>query len=140
MRKGYIVLAQAFEYNDEYFSSLDNAYQTVSIAYATRERAEKEAKKVNVEHAYQVAGDLRDWTYGGPAGEMFRHEPEEDVLELARKVFDDPPESFKDALDKFDELDELPLDRVDLEWLVKTFSVFRCAFVSEIEIEEEVIG
>lgn len=140
MRKGYIVLAQAFEYNDEYFSSLDNAYQTVSIAYATRERAEKEAKKVNVEHAYQVAGDLRDWTYGERAGEMFRHEPEEDVMELARKVFDDPPKDFEDALDKFDNLDELPLDQVDLEWLVDKFSAFRIAYVGELEIEEEVIG
>ena len=137
MRKGFIVETEVFDYNDEYYSSIDGAFRVASKVFLTRERAEKEAHSLNVAHAYEVAGRLRDWSYGDPAGEMFRYEEKENVMELARKVFDDPPESFKDALDKLDNLDELPLDRVDLEWLVQTFNVFSSAFVSEIEIEEE---
>lgn len=141
-RIGYVVQSTAWKHNDEYFSSMDGAYALArNVVYATREAAQELADKLNVDHALEVCGNLRPWCYGAPFGDHLRYFADESLLcELHAKLGGKPKPFMSWTTDNvvadLNEHETLPLDKVDLAWLIKTFALFRAACVEEVEVQE----
>ena len=139
-RIGYVVQSTAWEYNDEYYWSMDGAYSLArNVVYATREAAQELADKLNIGHALEVCGDLRSWCYGERFGDHMVYNAEEGLLrELHEKLVGEPrPFVAQDALiAHLNEYETLPLDKVDLAWLAENFFLFRTAYVEEVEVQE----
>lgn len=137
-RTGYVVQSTAWEYNDEYYSSMDGEAYTLArnVVYATREAAQELADKLNIGHALEVCGDLRSWCYGERFGEHMQYNAEEGLLRELHAKLGGEPKPFEDVIADLNEYESLPLDKVDLAWLVEMFAVFRTAFVEEVEVQE----
>ena len=140
-RIGYVVQAIAWEYNDEYYSSADGACALArNVVYATREAAQELADELNIGHALEVCGDLRSWCYGERFGDHMKYNAEEGLLcELHAKLGGESKPFMSwttyNVVADLNEHETLPLDKVDLAWLIKTFALFRTAYVEEVEVQ-----
>ena len=141
MSTGYIVSYTAFDYNDEYYSSFNDACQFEKKVYRVKADAEARALVINAAHAREVVVEIYAWTYGEGMWQ-FLDNFTGDTAELYRRVFrKEPGEGFEGELKKlYDLTDGLPDEETfsdeDYLWLVENSPDCRAAYVEEVEIEE----
>lgn len=141
MKTGYIVSYTAFDYNDEYYSSFEDACHFEKKVYLVKADAEARALAINVSHAEDVVGDTHSWTYGEGMWQ-FLDNFRGDLAELYRRVFRKAPgDDFKKELEELHDLtDGLPDEEVfsdeDYLWFVENSPDCRTAYVEEVEVEE----
>lgn len=140
MKTGYIVSYTTFDYNDDYYSSFENACSFDKKVYRVKADAEKKAFEANRTHADEVVGDVRSWTYNEGMSALLNECRDEE--ELYRRVFrKEPGKDYRDELEGLDNLtDGLPegenFTDEDIDWFVENLPACRFAFVEEVEIEE----
>jgi hypothetical protein len=101
----FIVVADNYDYNDEYFYLEGGSEVAASNSYFTdRAEAEEAARKLNIEHLQEYADRLYDWCYDGDLSSISSLESEE----LAAKL----QEIFPNEEIDVDEL-VLPSDMTD---------------------------
>lgn len=137
MKIGYMVVTEAFEYNDEYFSSFEGASNFESRVYTTRERAEERADAMNFEHASEVTSNLREWCYGAGLSDMGGSN--EDLRWFYAKAFpgEAVPEEIQEVKEKVDDCEKVELDDDDLREFIARFPWAEVARVEEVEIETD---
>lgn len=135
-----MVTYTAFEYNDEYYSTFEDACHFDKKVYRVKADAEKAALEANRRHLDEVVGDVHSWTYGEGMSALLDdcRAPEE----LYRRVFrKEPGEDYRDELEGLVNLtDGLPegenFTDEDIDWFVENLPCCRFAFVEEVEVEE----
>ena len=134
----YLVTADAFEYNDEYFSSSGEGVQFENKAWTDLAQAEAHALLINMAHAREVVTSCHEWTYGEGVWQLL--ENCSDTAELYRRVFrKEPGEKFEEELKKLYELSEgLPegeeFTDEDIRWFVNHIGTCRIARVEALEV------
>lgn len=135
MRKGYLVVYTAYEYNDEYYSSLEGDPLHITLrVFATREAAQAHADVINFEHAREVTGDLHAWFYGESFSSAVEQLDEEVAEELHRRVYPGK-EVPRDIERAFENVGQLELRDEDLRWFAK-YVCPSYAHVETVEVEE----
>ena len=135
MRKGYLVVYTAYEYNDEYYASLESDPVHVTLhVFATQEAAQALADKINFQHASDVVGNLSAWFYGEGFSYAVEQLDEEVAEELHRRVYPgkEVPEDIERA---FENVRELELGDEDLRWFAKNVCP-TYARVEDVDVEE----
>jgi len=141
MRTGYIVSYTAFEYNDEYYSSFEDACHFEKKVYRVKAEAEARALAINVTHAREVIRNTHEWSYGEGVSQ-FLDTFSGDLAELYHRVFrKEPGDGFREELEGLSDLaDGLPdgkdFSDEDYLWFVENSYHCRTAYVDEVEIEE----
>jgi hypothetical protein len=84
--KGYIVLTQGWEYNDEYYFRPDSESGTPKAVYVTQEAAEAAALALNVQQFKEFVIDSYTYKWSGknktlPTGQFFDEAAIEESLE-----------------------------------------------------------
>ena len=135
----FMVEMTAFDYNDEYFSSTEYGTCHGNTIYLRREKAEEDAHEYNLQHAREVLTTLYEWGYGDNWVAQVDQESLEDLTRLFKILQPDEevPADEKTLIDELGKI-ECASDDVsdeDVEWLVKTFSFFRYAYVVEVQID-----
>jgi hypothetical protein len=133
----YLVTADAYEYNDEYWSWTDGV-RFENKARTDLAQAEAHALLINMAHAREVVTSCHEWTYG--EGVWHLVENCADAEELYRRVFrKEPGDDFKKELEALSELsDGLPegegFTDEDIRWFVENVSTCRRARVEALEV------
>jgi hypothetical protein len=141
MKTGYIVSYTAFDYNDEYYSSFDDACHFEKKVYRVKADAVARALAINEDHAREVVVDIYAWTYG-QGMRQFLDNFTGDMAELYRRVFrKEPGDGFKEELEKLHDLtyglpDGETFSDEDYLWFAENLPYCRTAYVEEVEIEE----
>lgn len=135
MRKGYLVVYTAYEYNDEYYSSLEGDPLHITLrVFATREAARAHADVINFQHAGEVVRDLHAWFYGEGFSSAVAQLDEEVAEELHRRVYPGK-EVPRDIERAFEDVRELELGDEDLRWFAKNVCP-TYARVEDVDVEE----
>ena len=135
----FMVEMTAFDYNDEYYSSTEFGTCHGNTIYLRREKAEEDAHEYNLQHAREVVTDMGPWGYGDTWVAQVEHESQEDLTRLFKILQPDEAaptdeKALIDELMKIEGASDVVSDE-DLDWLVKTFSFFRYAYVAEVQID-----
>ena len=140
MKTGYMVAYTAFDYDDEHFTSIPDAYRYGRKVYASKEAAEKVAHEANCVHARTVLRDTYEWTYGNGTS-MFVDDCDNQE-ELYRRVFrKEPGDGYTKELGALENIvDGLPegesFTDEDIAWFAENCSLCRYARVEEVDVEE----
>ena len=135
----FMVEMTAFDYNDEYYSSTEYGTCHGNTIYLLRKKAEEDAHGYNLQHASEVLTSPHEWAYGDNWVGQVEDESQEDLTRLFKilQPDDEAPADEKALIDELMKI-ECAYDVVsdeDLDWLVKTFSFFRYAYVVEVQID-----
>lgn len=133
----YLVTADAYEYNDEYWSWTDGV-QFENKAWTDLAQAEAHALRINMAHAHEVVTSCHEWTYGEGVWQLVDNCA--DAAGLYRRVFrKEPGEGFEKELEKLSELSAgLPegeeFTDEDIRWFVENIATCRRARVEVVEV------
>mgnify|MGYP003336672750 CR=1 FL=1 len=134
-RTGYIVLSDAFEYNDNYYVETEDGKVVDKFVYFDKAKAEARAKELNTEHARRVLGNVWAWTYGEGFSLLISEASREEVETLLSKVVISEGADGKRADLQHAASLTLKNDE-DLSWFIDTFSYVQIARVLKVEVPE----
>lgn len=129
----YLVVENAYEYNDEYYAQTDGG-TFESTAHTDKSVAEARADAINVAHARTLCQEgFHSWFYAGVSEELVDSDLREFVRIMTREALPEgaTPTAIRKRADKIDTVSD-PTDE-QLRWLVD-HGLAKIARVEEIEI------
>jgi hypothetical protein len=122
---GYIVVNEAFEYYDEYYSA-QTCVEVHTRFYKTKEEAQERAHELNLDHLEEVAGAVHSWTYDDSLSGYIGVLSFEDTRRLCTLLGrgeeskeEEQLEALKDLVDSVDSFDTSRLTDDDKAFLLE---------------------